>query len=110
MHPLGAGALLAFGAPWAILFTVFHGAGNGMMTIAKGTLPLYLFGARGYGQRQGLITAPARILQGAAPFLFDLALSRYGAMALVLTAALSVLSFAALLLLDASQRAAPRMS
>ena len=96
-HPIGAGVLVLFGAPAGIFFTLFHGAGNGVMTIAKGTLPLRLFGAHGYGLRQGWITAPARLLQGAAPFVFDLALTRYGAGAMALTATLSLLSFAVLL-------------
>jgi MFS family permease len=61
-HPLGAATLLVFGAPAAALFTLLHGAGNGMLTIARGTLPLALFGPIGYGQRRGLVTAPARVL------------------------------------------------
>lgn len=43
------------------------GAGNGILTIANGTLPLALFGAAGYGRRIGWLNAPARILQAAAP-------------------------------------------
>ena len=35
-HPLGALAVMAFGAPAATVFTVLHGAGNGILTIAKG--------------------------------------------------------------------------
>jgi hypothetical protein len=31
-------------------FTLLHGAGNGILTIAKGTLPLVLFGSLGYGR------------------------------------------------------------
>lgn len=89
-HPLGAAALLAFGAPAAVLFTVLHGAGNGILTIAKGTLPLVLFGPVGYGLRQGLITAPSRIAQAAAPFLMALAIERLG---------LGVLAVSSLLLL-----------
>jgi hypothetical protein len=41
-HPLGAVALMVLGAPAAIAFTLLHGAGNGVLTIAKGTLPLDL--------------------------------------------------------------------
>src|SRR3546814_2344970 len=39
-HPIGAACMMIAGAPAAILFTVLHGAGNGILTIAKGTLPL----------------------------------------------------------------------
>ena len=48
-HPIGAAFLVAFGAPGIIAFALLHGAGNGMITIAKGTLPLALFGPGGYG-------------------------------------------------------------
>jgi predicted MFS family arabinose efflux permease len=105
-HPLGAGILLAAGAPAAPVFTVVHGAGNGVMTIANGTLPLQLFGPGGYGLRQGVMMLPARLAQAGAPFLFDLALSSHGAAALVLTAGLGVVSFAVLTALRLSVRRA----
>jgi len=48
-----------------------------MLTIARGTLPLPLFGTTGYGLRTGiLVTPPPRILQGAAPLVFGLVLDR----------------------------------
>jgi MFS family permease len=72
--PLGMGALLAFGLPAAIPFALLHGAGNGIITIAKGTLPLAMFGPQGYGARQGWLTLPAQSLQALAPWLFGLAL------------------------------------
>jgi MFS family permease len=102
-HPVGAGVFLATGAP-APVFTVMHGAGNGVMTIANGTLPLVLFGAGGYGLRQGILNAPARLIQAAAPFLFDLLLTRIGAMALGLTAALGIASFIVLMAIPAGKR------
>jgi hypothetical protein len=95
-HPVGAGVLITAGAPAAPFFTLAHGAGNGVMTIANGTLPLYLFGAGGFGLRQGLLMMPARITQAASPFVFDLLLSRYGTGALMFTAALGIASFAVL--------------
>ena len=98
-HPIGAAALLGVGAPAAMVFALLHGAGNGIMTIAKGTLPLVLFGHQGYGARQGWIAMPARVTQAAAPFLFGLALQRWGAGALWLSAALGLSSFVALMLL-----------
>ena len=73
-HPAAAVALLTFGGPAAYVFAVLHGAGNGILTIAKGTLPLALFGASGYGRRIGWLNAPARILQAAAPLIFGAAL------------------------------------
>ena len=47
LHPIGAVFLVLLGAPGIVAFALLHGAGNGMITIAKGTLPLALFGPRG---------------------------------------------------------------
>jgi len=99
-HPLGALILIAIGAPAAYLFAVLHGAGNGILTIAKGTLPLAIFGPAGYGQRQGFLMAPARIGQAMAPFLFALLIDRFGDMSLVFSAALGGLAACALLALS----------
>ena len=108
MHPVGAAALLLAGAPAAALFAVFHGAGNGILTIAKGTLPLVLFGPSGYGHRQGLLMVPARLAQALAPWVFGMLLDRWGTGSLWFTAALGLMALAALLLLprlDAQARA-----
>ena len=43
-HLIAAASLLAFGGPGVYTFAVLTGAGNGVLTIAKGTLPLALFG------------------------------------------------------------------
>jgi MFS family permease len=98
-HPIGVAALLIFGAPAAYLFTLLHGAGNGVMTIAKGTLPLVIFGPEGYGRRQGWLVAPARFGQAGAPFVFALLLEWYGAHVLLFTSGLCVAGFAAMLML-----------
>ena len=67
--------------------------------IANGTLPLALFGARGYGARQGWLMLPARFAQALAPLLFGLALDAWGVNALWLTSALGAAAFGALMLL-----------
>jgi MFS family permease len=103
-HPVGAGILLAAGAPAAPVFTVAHGAGNGVMTIANGTLPLALFGPGGYGRRQGLLMMPARFLQACAPFVFDLLLARLGTGALLVTGACGIASFVTLAALHRTLR------
>lgn len=108
MHPLGVAALAVAGAPAAAVFGILHGAGNGILTIAKGTLPLVLFGPQGYGHRQGVLMMPARIAQALAPWLFGVALDHWGARALALSAGLSLLALAALMLLRGSAAAAPR--
>jgi len=99
MHPLGVVALAVFGAPAAAVFGVLHGAGNGILTIAKGTLPLVIFGPQGYGHRQGLLMVPARVAQALAPWLFGLALDRWNAGALVVSSVVGMLALAALFLL-----------
>lgn len=99
MHPVGAVLLALLGAPLAALFAILHGAGNGILTIAKGTLPLVLFGPQAYGERQGLLMVPARIAQALSPWVFGVCLDRWGASALWLSAALGLSAFAALLLL-----------
>lgn len=102
LHPIGAGLLALLGAPAASLFALLHGAGNGMLTIAKGTLPLALFGPAGYGHRSGLLSVPARGTQAAAPFLFGLVLEAWGPMpGLALTTGLTLSALLALFLLRA---------
>lgn len=96
-HPLGAGLLLWLGAPGAYAFAILHGAGNGVLTIAKGTLPLALFGPVGYGATQGLIAGPGRALQAASPLIFGYALDRFGVDAVWLTTGLCLLALLALL-------------
>jgi hypothetical protein len=97
LHPIGAMLLVAFGPIMAIPFVLLHGAGNGMLTIARGTLPLALFGPASYGLRTGILSAPARILQGGAPLLFGIVLDSGGPlMALLLTGSLTGVSFLAL--------------
>jgi MFS family permease len=101
-HPLGALAVISFGAPAAVVFTVLHGAGNGILTIAKGTLPLAIFGPSGYGLRQGILMVPARFGQASAPFLFAALMERFGTSALLLSTALGLAALAALLVLTPS--------
>jgi len=99
LHPLGVLGLGVAGMPAAALFGLLHGAGNGILTIAKGTLPLVVFGAQGYGHRQGVLMVPARVAQALAPWAFGLAIDRWGAGALGLTAGLGVLALVSLFLL-----------
>jgi predicted MFS family arabinose efflux permease len=106
LHPLGAALLSFFGLP-PIGFAIFHGAGNGLMTIASGTLPLALFGSRGYGRRQGLIIAPARIAQATSPLTFGLLIDRYGASSLLLTSLLMLLALLALLAISPNSQRSP---
>lgn len=90
LHPLGALVLGLIGPPAAVVFGIFHGAGNGILTIAKGTLPLAIFGPGGYGHRQGLLMVPARFAQALAPWVFGVCLDMYGIKALWLSSLLGV--------------------
>ena len=96
---------MVLGGPAAAVFTVLHGAGNGILTIAKGTLPLVLFGPAGYGARQGLMMVPARVAQAFAPVLFGMLLDSAGAAALWLTTLLGLAALGALWLLRPVARA-----
>jgi MFS family permease len=107
MHPIGAAVLGAIGAPAAALFALLHGAGNGLLTISRGTLPLALFGPAGYGLRTGIIAAPARITTAAAPLLFGLLLDVMGTSALVVSGGLSLAALASLALLRLQAAGAP---
>jgi len=99
MHPAGAAVLGLLGGPAASVFALFHGAGNGLLTISRGTLPLALFGPAGYGLRTGIIAAPARIATAAAPLLFGLLLNAMGLGALLISGGLSLAALASLALL-----------
>ncbi|MDP9876567.1 putative MFS family arabinose efflux permease [Variovorax boronicumulans] len=100
-HPLGALGLGLVGTSAAAAFAVLHGLGNGILTIAIGTLPLLIFGAKGYGQRQGFLMVPARIVQAGAPFLFGLAVERWGDSALWFSALLGLSACLALVVMTA---------
>jgi hypothetical protein len=112
VHPLATARLAAALHPVAVLglsvlggtplaaasFAVLHGAGNGLIIIAKGTLPLALFGPEGYGARLGLLAVSQRLMTAAGPFSFALVLEGYGVhAAIALSATLSLVAFAALL-------------
>jgi len=99
LHPIGAAVLALMGSAAAPVFVVLYGAGNGLLTIARGTVPLALFGPSRYGERTGLVGAPARVAQAFAPFLFGLLLDRLGVAAISVSAALCLAALAALLCL-----------
>jgi hypothetical protein len=107
LHPIGAVALIAVGPAAVTAFAVLHGAGNGLLTIAKGTLPLAIFGPVGYGLRSGILGAPARAAQAAAPLVFGLLIDRMGVEALFISAGVSLTASFALLMLRARPATAP---
>ncbi len=96
LHPLAALTIAIAGTPAIAAFSLIHGAGSGMLTICRGTLPLALYGPEGYGQRVGRIFAPARIGQALAPYLFGVALANLGGATLIISSGLSLMALAAL--------------
>ncbi|MGE3877082.1 MAG: MFS transporter, partial [Parvibaculaceae bacterium] len=66
-------------ALWAALvFALFYGMSNGLMSIIKGIIPLSLFGHQGYGLVIGTLTTPQLILNAVAPTLFAVVLDHAG--------------------------------
>ena len=98
-HPIGAAIVALVGGGAASVFAIFHGAGNGILTIARGTLPLAIFGPQNYGYRLGIIGAPARMAQAAAPLAFGLLIDAMGSRILIVSSALSLSALVALLML-----------
>lgn len=74
LHPLGAGLAAWGGARLAPLLAVGQGAGNGLLSVAAGVLPLHVFGPERYAARQALLLTPARYLQALAPAAYAVAL------------------------------------
>jgi hypothetical protein len=104
LHPLGAVALALMGPGALSLFVVLYGAGNGLLTIARGTVPLALFGPSGYGERTGLLGAPARAAQALAPLAFGLLLDALGLWVILVSVGACLAALAALLCLRARPR------
>ncbi len=101
-HPIGVAVLLiAGGSVASSAFAVLHGSGNGILTIARGTVPLAIFGPENYGYRLGLIGLPSRFLSALAPFAFAVLLDNIGASILLVTAGLSLAACAAFCVLQA---------
>jgi hypothetical protein len=99
MNPLGVVALIAGGPVLAPLFAVLYGAGNGILTIARGTLPLALFGPHGFGRRVGFLSLPARVTGAIAPLAVGLLVEYFGTGALWLSALASLSAFVMLMFL-----------
>jgi MFS family permease len=84
-------ALVPFSAPLAAGFAVLYGMANGLMTIARGTVPLALFGATGYGRLIGRIAGPYLVVQAAAPVCLSFVAERTSdVVGLVVVAAFAV--------------------
>ena len=114
LHPLSV-AILAFAAlPIAIvsllagwdavivgtLFAVLLGVNGGLSSIVRGTVPLVLFGAAGYGALLGKLARIRTVLGASAPFVFALAINGFGIrVALAAALVVSLLAVVPLVLL-----------
>jgi MFS family permease len=103
LHPLTVAVISGAALPAAILmlllpadpvvsgaiFAGLFGLGAGLSSIVRGSVPLALFGAAGYGARLGRLAAIRTALAAGAPFLFAAGLEGFGPTA-ALTAAMAV--------------------
>lgn len=73
----------------AMFFALVYGAGNGLLTIVRGTLPLALFDPKVYGSLVGRLLAPSFYLSALAPIAYAVVIEQFGdAAALYLSAAI----------------------
>ncbi len=94
LHPAGAGVLLAFGPAAGAALALGQGGGNGLLTVAKGVLPLHIYGAENYAVRSAMIATPARFLQAAGPALYGVIVDRSAVAAVVASSAVCLFMFA----------------
>jgi len=86
----------------AMAFAFGYGAGNGIATITRGTLPLVLFDIRSYGALTGRLLVPSFLLAALAPMGYAFVIERFGESgALVFSFILAALLLAASLALHA---------
>lgn len=95
LHPTWSariGAFISFigiclfipGIPWlAFTGAALYGAGNGILTIARGTLPLALFGSKGYGEIMGKLARPMLFSQATGPFIVAFLMEEQGPLSML---------------------------
>ncbi len=100
--------LLSAGSRVVAAGVILYGAGSGLRSILRGTLPLVLFGAEGYALLMGRLAFPILLAQSAAPSLAAVILDRAGATGLeraLFWGAVANVALAALLLPVVARRA-----
>ncbi len=79
------------------VFIMLFSASLGVISVARATLPLVLFGRNGFATMLGRLTVPQNITFAAAPLLFATMVERLGANAtLVVSATIQAIGFAAM--------------
>src|SRR5262245_15101999 len=92
-------ALFGLSVATAATFAVMFGMANGLFTIARGAVPLALFGAAGYGHLMGRIAGPALAMQAIAPLALAFVAERSSDSAVLgVVAAFALASFLGLVL------------
>ena len=102
--PIGTAAFALGGATFAIPFTMLYGLGNGILTIARGSLPLAIFGPAGYGQRVGILAAPSRMASALAPVAVGMLFDASATTGLFAMVACNLIGFAALFIISTRAR------
>ncbi|WP_246100410.1 MFS transporter [Cereibacter sediminicola] len=64
-----AGLVLLAASDWPALALILYGAGNGVYSIARGALPMALFGPERYPGVMGRLARPSLVAQAAAPLV-----------------------------------------
>lgn len=84
-----------------VAFTLLMGASQGVISIVRGSVPLALFGVKGYGEVLGIIATPILLVNAFAPTGFALLTDTFGwERALYLLFALAMLTWAAIELMS----------
>jgi MFS family permease len=82
-HPLGVVFIWILGPAGILPFVMLHGIGVGLNPFIRGSLPLLFFGADRFGQRQGYLMMPSKILGALSPALLTLMLIADAQLAIV---------------------------
>ena len=96
-HPVGVVFLWVFGEAGILPFVILHGIGVGLNPFIRGSLPLLFFGSDRFGQRQGYIMMPSKILSALSPTLLTLMLLASPQLAILATFSMGAISGALLI-------------
>lgn len=105
-------ALAPGSAPVAVAFACIYSAAMGVISVARATLPLALFGRRAFATMLGRLTVPQNLAFATAPLLYAVMIERFGvSVTLVISAVIQSLAFLAMLALvrrlQATEKASP---
>jgi MFS family permease len=93
MQPISIAALALgpVGIATGALFAALYGIANGILTIVKGTVSLFLFGSAGYGEILGKLSVPSLGARAAAPLVYAYVFTAAGPIpTLILSAVVSL--------------------